>query len=237
MPSTLFMPDLVKSHDIFVIIPAYNEATIIQSVLQELQVHSYSLVVIDDGSSASLYTQLKKMPVYFLRHRVNLGQGAALQTGIEFALSKQAKYIITFDADGQHKASDIDLLVEILVNGKFDIVLGSRFMGNSVHNMSASRSFLLQLARYLNYFFTGLLLTDAHNGLRAMNRIAAGAMQIRENRMAHATEILSQIKKKGLRYFEAPVHVFYTPYSRQKGQDIWDSFRVFFDILLHKIFG
>lgn len=230
------MSNLINPRNVFVIIPAYNENTIILPVLQELLPYNYNLVVIDDGSAISLYPLLKKMPVYFLRHRVNLGQGAALQTGIEFSLSRQADCIVTFDADGQHQASDIDKLLQALIDNKADIALGSRFMGNSVHNMSAMRKILLKLARYVNYCFTGLLLTDAHNGLRAMTRVAGETIRIQENGMAHATELLSQIKKKKLSYVEVPVNVYYSPYSLKKGQTIWNSFRIFFDILLNKIF-
>jgi hypothetical protein len=102
--------------------------------------------------------------------------------------------------------------------------------------MSTRRKLLLQSARYLNYLFSGLLLTDAHNGLRAMTRAAASKLHIRENGMAHATEILSEIKKRKLRYEEVPVTIHYTAYSQKKGQTIWSGFRIFFDLLLNKIF-
>ena len=231
-----FMSHPINPGTIFVIIPAYNENTIIQLVVQELLKHKYQLVIVDDGSSNSLFPLLKNKPLYILRHKVNLGQGAALQTGIEFALTKKADYIVTFDADGQHKSDDIEVLLQTLVSFNVDIVLGSRFMEHSVHNMPVTRRIILHWARYLNYLFTGLLLSDAHNGLRAMTRKAANTLQIEENGMAHATEILSQIKKRKLLYAEVPVNIYYSPYSRKKGQTIWNSFRIFFDILLNKIF-
>jgi polyprenyl-phospho-N-acetylgalactosaminyl synthase len=226
----------INPQKVFIVIPAYNENTIIHSVVRELVSYKYNLVVIDDGSERNLYPLLKKMPVYFLRHSANLGQGAALQTGIEFSLSKQAEYIVTFDADGQHKASDIEKLLEPLVNNKMDIALGSRFMAETGPDIPAKRKILLHLARYVNYFFTGLFLTDAHNGLRAMTGSTAEKIRIHENGMAHATEILSQIKKNRLRYLEVPVNIHYTEYSRNKGQTLWSGFRIFFDILLNKIF-
>ena len=230
------MSNRIDPKNVFVIIPAYNENTIIHSVVQELVGYNYNLVVIDDGSQPNLYPLLKKMPVYFLRHRANLGQGAALQTGIEFSLNKQADYIVTFDADGQHKAGDIEKLLEPLADNKMDIALGSRFLTEAGPDIPAKRKMLLQLARYVNYFFTGLFLTDAHNGLRAMTRFTAEKIRIHENGMAHATEILSQIRKKQLRYVEVPVNIHYTDYSRKKGQTIWSGFRIFFDLLLNKIF-
>jgi polyprenyl-phospho-N-acetylgalactosaminyl synthase len=233
---TLFMSNHINPREVFVVIPAYNENAIIQSVIKELLPFQYNIVVVDDGSVKSLFALLNKMPVYFIRHRVNLGQGAALQTGIDFALSKQANYIVTFDADGQHQASDIDKLLQVLINDKADIISGSRFLEGSSHNMPAKRKALLQIARYVNFIFTGLLLTDAHNGLRVMTREAANKIQIRENGMAHATEILHEIKKKRLRHKEVPVNIHYTDYSTKKGQTLVSSFRIFFDLLLNKIF-
>lgn len=223
--------------DIYVVVPAYNEAATIRSVVDRLNSYEYSVVVVDDGSTPSLYPLLQDTPVHYLRHRVNLGQGAALQTGMDYALSKGATYIVTFDADGQHEAADIERFIGLLEEGNTDIVLGSRFMEEAVHNMSRRRKGVLQTARYVNYIFTGLLLSDAHNGVRALNRRAAESIRIHENRMAHATEILSQVKASKLRYAELPVHVYYTTYSQTKGQSAFGSFRILFDLLLTKLFG
>jgi len=230
------MPIPVNNRSIFIILPAFNEQAVIKPVIEELLAFDYQVIVVDDGSATGIYSLLTGMPVYLLRHEVNLGQGAALQTGIEFALSKDAQWLITFDADGQHDAADIGKLILPLSNDEADIVFGSRFMEGAVHNMPVKRRSLLKIARWLNYFFTGLLLTDAHNGLRAMNNKAAQKIRLRENGMAHATEILSQAKKQRLRYAEVPVNIRYTDYSRGKGQTTWSGFRVFFDLLLNKIF-
>ena len=230
------MSTLTDPKKVFVVIPAYNENAVIESVVKELLPYNFRLIVVDDGSETALYSLFENSPVIILRHPVNLGQGAALQTGIEYALLKQAGYIVTFDADGQHQASDIEKLLLPLANNAADISLGSRFMKGSGHNMTFIRKVLIQIARFLNYCLTGLLLTDAHNGLRAMNRKAASAIHTRQNGMAHATELLTQIKKNRLRYKEVPVTIRYTAYSRKKGQTVWSSFRIFFDILLNKIF-
>lgn len=233
---TLFMSPLIKQHDVFVIIPAYNEGAVILSVIEQFKLYNYKIVVVDDGSDEKLDNILHKLPVYLLRHVVNLGQGAALQTGIEFAMSQNAEYVVTFDADGQHNINDIEKLLLVLQQQNADVVLGSRFLIGSAHNMPSKRKLLLQFARRLNFVFTGLMLSDAHNGLRAMNRKAALSIQLTENRMAHATEILSQIKKNKLRYKEVPVSITYTNYSRKKGQTLASGFRIFFDLLLNKLF-
>lgn len=225
-----------KTMDVFVIVPCYNENAVIATVLARLVNFNYSIVVVDDGSQTPLDFLLSNFPVTLLRHSVNLGQGAALQTGIDYALSQNAKYIVTFDADGQHNADDIKNLIAALDNNEADIVLGSRFIAGGSHNMNSGRKAVIQFARLLNYIFTGLLLTDAHNGLRAMNRKAASSIYLQENGMAHATEFLAIIKKNKLRFKEVPVTIQYSDYSKAKGQTIWSGFRIFFDILLSKIF-
>lgn len=230
------MSTLIDPKEVCIVIPAYNEHAMIRQVVNDLLLFNYKIIVVDDGSEETLYPVLKDLPIHYLRHEINLGQGAALQTGIEFALSKNAKYIVTYDADGQHQATDIERLLLPLINNETDITLGSRFLPGANHNMPAGRRILLQIGRRLNYLLTGLLLTDAHNGFRAMNRKATISIQITENRMAHATELLTQIKKKKLQYKEIPVSIHYTEYSKQKGQSVWASFRIFFDLLLNKIF-
>lgn len=224
------------NHKIFVIIPAYNEVTTIRLVVEALVHKNYNIVVVDDGSNKNLQPSLASLPVYFLRHAINLGQGAALQTGIDFAVNKGADFLVNFDGDGQHQPADIERLVELMVATKADIILGSRFLPQASHNMPFSRKIILQTARFFNFIITGLFLTDAHNGLRIMNRHAATLITITENRMAHATQILSEIKKHQLKYEEAPVSILYTDYSRAKGQSAWNAFRILFDILLNKIF-
>jgi glycosyltransferase involved in cell wall biosynthesis len=230
------MSNLIDPKKVFVVVPAFNENSIIRQVINDLLAHHYNIVVVDDGSKEPAAELLNDLPVYFLRHPINLGQGAALQTGIEYALSNNAEYVITFDADGQHIATDIEQLLQPLINNEADIVLGSRFIKGSKHNMTGGRKILVQVGRWFNFMLTGLLLTDAHNGLRAMNKKAAASLHITQNGMAHATELLTEIKKKKLRYKEIPVTVHYTDYSKNKGQSAWSSFRIFFDLLLNKIF-
>ena len=221
---------------IFVIIPCYNEAGIIRETITAVIEKGYSIIVVDDHSTDNTKELLKEIPLIYLRHRVNMGQGAALQTGISFALRKEAEYLVTFDADGQHDVSDIDGMLHKLKEEHFDIVLGSRFLPGAGGNISAGRKLFLKAACYLNYLFTGILLSDAHNGLRIMNRHAAESIHLKENRMAHATEILKEIKKHGLKFGEFPVQIHYSGYSKKKGQSLLNSVRIFFDLVLNKIF-
>lgn len=208
-----------------------------RAVAEEVINTGYRVIIVDDGSSQDIAAEVKSLNgLYYLRHKINLGQGAALQTGIDFALKTDAVYLVTFDADGQHKPEDIPALIGPLQQQQADIVLASRFIQKGYHNATWQRKWLLQLARWVNYLFTGIYLSDAHNGLRAMNRLAASSIRITENRMAHATEIIAQIKKKKLRYKEVAAKVIYTDYSRKKGQSGLYSVKIFFDLVLQKLF-
>lgn len=221
----------------WVIIPAFNESAVIGKVVEDLLSREYNIVVVDDGSKTNLINQLSGITgIHYIRHKVNLGQGAALQTGITYSLQKGATRIVTFDADGQHSPDDLPALLTPLQDGTCDITLGSRFLSAGGHNAGKFRTWTLHVGRWVNFFFTGLRLSDAHNGLRAMSRKAAEKIKLKENRMAHATEILFLIKKHHLKYREVPVTITYTLYSKRKGQSVFNSIRIFFDLVLHKLF-
>jgi polyprenyl-phospho-N-acetylgalactosaminyl synthase len=226
----------IPDKTIMVIIPVYNEGAVIRATVESLLKKMISVIVVDDGSAEPIAQKLIDLPVTIIRHRVNLGQGAALQTGFNYALKKGASIVITFDADGQHTAADIEQLIAPILNNEADIVLGSRFLPGANTPVPLIRKILLQIACYINYLFSGLLLSDAHNGLRAFNIKALEKITITENRMAHASEILFELKKHRLVFKEIPVQIMYTSYSRQKGQNIGDSIKVLFDLVLHKLF-
>lgn len=221
----------------FIIVPAFNEHAVICKTINELLDRGYSVVVVDDGSHLPQYSLIKHLPVHCLRHDVNLGQGAALQTGTEYALEQGAEFIVHFDADGQHLAADIAALLVPLIKNDCDVVFGSRFLNNINTSVPLIKKIIIHSARYFHSFFTGILLTDAHNGLRAMNKNAALLLNITQNRMAHATELLFLIQKHKLRLQEVRVTVVYTTYSLQKGQSSWNSIRIGFDLILHKLFS
>lgn len=222
---------------ILIIIPVYNEKEKIRSVITELIAHSYgNIVVVDDGSVEDIFGEVRDLPVVYLKHLANLGQGAALQTGFNFARQYHHDVIVTFDADGQHDSGDIAALVKPVINDEADIVFGSRFLSGKAPDVPTIRKHMLKFARLVNYLFSGILLTDAHNGLRAFNSKTLNLLRITENGMAHATEILYEIKKHGLRYREVGVNIRYSAYSKRKGQSDWNSIRIFFDLVLHKLF-
>ena len=218
----------------FVVVPAYNESAGLGLVLQELVDAYPHVAVVDDGSTDSTLAIARQLAPFVVRHPINRGQGAALQTGIEFALRRGARYIVTFDADGQHRVEDIARLLVPLGAGECDITLGSRFLG-AVSAMPRTRWVLLKLAIGWTRLVSQLPLTDAHNGLRAFTRRAAEGIELSMDRMAHASELLDCIRRMNLPYREVPVHIRYTDYSLAKGQRSHDAFRVLFDYLMGRM--
>jgi glycosyltransferase involved in cell wall biosynthesis len=213
----------------WIVIAAYNEARVIADVLAEVRRTGNQVVVVDDGSADGTAQAAAAAGALVVEHPFNLGQGAALQTGIEFALAHGARFVVTFDADGQHRPEDVATLVEALARSDADFALGSRFLGHAV-NLPQARRILLKAATLFTRVTTGLKVTDAHNGLRAMTRRGAGRIRLRQNRMAHASEILHQIAGSGLRYVEAPVTIRYSDYSLAKGQRIGDAVTILVDL-------
>jgi glycosyltransferase involved in cell wall biosynthesis len=212
--------------DIWVVIAAFHEAAVIREVAAEVAAAGWSCVVVDDGSKDETAARAREAGVVVVRHAVNLGQGAALQTGIDFALRRHARAIVTFDADGQHRVEDIPVLIEALADA--DIVLGSRFLGG-VEGASKSRQALLRTATMVSNKLSGLKLTDAHCGLRAFRAEAAPRLRITQERMAHASQLLTKIQRSGLRVTEVPVTVRYTEHSMRKGQSGLQAVRILFD--------
>jgi glycosyltransferase involved in cell wall biosynthesis len=220
-----------------VVIPAFNEQDAITATVERLAEISCQVVVVDDGSTDNTWSLLNELPVHRLRHPVNLGQGAALQTGVRYAVRQGAQWIVHFDADGQHRVEDIAVLLAPLRRGEADVALGSRFLRTEdAMNVPTGRRVVLQTARIVNFLFTGLWLSDAHNGFRAMSRQAAELIDLKENGFAHATEILSEIRRHKLRYVECPTHIRYTDYSRAKGQRLTSAFNILCDLVLGKVF-
>lgn len=228
--------DMHVNSTVFVVVPAYNECRVIRDTMRPLIEMGYSVVVVDDASTDGTASALKGLPVYILRHRINRGAGAATQTGMSFALAQGARYIVHFDADGQHRAEDIPVLLAPLLAGQADVVMGSRFMRPADRAaVPRARRLLLRGGVIFNGLLTGMWLTDAHIGLRAFTADAAARIDIRERGFAHGSEILQQIKRAKVRCIEQPTMVSYTAYSMAKGQSALNAVRIVFDLLLRRI--
>ncbi|MDX2223549.1 MAG: glycosyltransferase family 2 protein [Rhodospirillaceae bacterium] len=223
-----------RAADAWVVVPAFNESAAIGGTLADLRRFFSSIVVVDDCSADDTAEIAARAGAHVCRHPVNLGQGAALQTGIDYALARGAEIVITFDADGQHRPEDALAMAEALTRGAADVVLSSRFLGDAP-GMPALKRLVLVLAVAFTRLTTGLAVTDTHNGLRAFSRPAATAFRIRQNRMAHASEILAEIARLRLRWIELPAVVRYTDYSIAKGQRLVGATEILKDLLIRKL--
>lgn len=216
----------------WVVIPLYNEATVIGDVIRHLRPHFAHIVCVDDGSTDASADIAREAGAYLVQHPVNLGQGAALQTGFEFALAHPGcGFIVTFDADGQHRVEDA---LEMLRRARQDdlaIVFGSRFLDTRT-KPGWLKKVVLKTAVWVTNKTTGLKLTDAHNGLRVIRSDAAAQVDLKQNRMAHATEIVLELARTGLPWTEHPVELLYTDYSKAKGQSILNSVNILVDLIV-----
>lgn len=223
-----------ERRSIWIVIAAFNEGPAIRAVVADALAEYPNVVVVDDGSSDDTAEEARRAGAMVIRHIVNLGQGAALQTGIKFALMREAGAIVTFDADGQHLTSDIPALARPVLDGDAEVALGSRFLGHA-ENISTAKLITLRAAILFTRLTTGVNFTDVHNGFRCLSPAAARRINIRQDRMAHASEILEQIALLKLKYVEAPVTIRYTEYSKLKGQRISNSLHILADLFVARM--
>jgi len=210
----------------FIVIPAYNEEKSIAKVIKDLKKGGYNdIVVVDDGSKDNTFSAAEKAGADVLRHFINRGQGAALKTGVDYALMQRADMIVTFDADGQHLVSEIKRMTQPIVKGEVDVTLGSRFLDGKT-KLPLKKRMVLKGAVFFMWLMYGIKLSDAHNGFRALSRKAAQKIEIKADRMEHASEIVEEIHKRRMRFKEIPVTIKYTDYSVKKGQSVWNSLRI-----------
>jgi len=226
----------MRNEDVWLVVPLYNEASVIGDVVTDARRRFPKIVCVDDGSRDGSAEAAESAGAAVVRHPFNLGQGAALQTGIDYALTDDAaRYIVTYDADGQHQLHDVEVMVERIRRGDVKVVFGSRFLDERT-KPSAMKKLVLRAAIAYTNATTGTSLTDAHNGLRVLDRDVASRLDITQNRMAHASEIVSQIgsmrfEGQQVRYDEEPVHILYTDYSRAKGQSLLNSINILAELI------
>ena len=222
----------LRYDDSWLVVPLYNEATVIGQVIDDARGTFANIVCVDDGSSDGSAAIARKHGARVIEHPFNLGQGAALQTGMEFVRRQtNARYIVTFDADGQHSVADAAAMVDRARADDLAIIFGSRFLDDATQ-VGWSKKLVLKTAAAVTKQQTGLDLTDAHNGLRLLRRDALQQVVLRQDGMAHASEIVSQLACTGLPWAEMPVHIAYTDYSKAKGQSLLNSVNILVDLVM-----
>ncbi|WIM86386.1 glycosyltransferase family 2 protein [Candidatus Mycobacterium wuenschmannii] len=218
-----------ETRDVWIVVPAFNEAGVIGDVIAELRSVFGNVVCVDDGSADDTGDLALRAGAHLVRHPVNLGQGAAIQTGVEYARSQpDARIFATFDADGQHRVSDVLAMIDRLATESADIVIGTRF-GPGVSRPPLLKRVVLQTATRLSPRGRRLGLTDTNNGLRVFNKTVADRLDITLNGMSHATEFVMLIDENRWRVAEQPVEVLYTEYSSAKGQPLLNGVNIIVD--------
>ncbi len=213
------------------VVPLYNEGTVVGEVIRALRERYPLVVAVDDGSSDDSAAVAAEAGAVVVRHPYNMGQGAALKTGIDYALRDvHMRQIVTFDADGQHQVDDAAAMIALREAEDVDAVLGSRFLDRRTRPGPLKRLVLRGAVWYSN-LTSGVRLTDAHNGLRVLGRHACEVITIEQNKMAHASEIVEELGRHDLSYREMPVHILYTDYSRSKGQSVLNAVNIVIDML------
>jgi len=227
----------VRPDDVWLVIPLYNERQVIGEVVSTARRAFSRIVCVDDGSRDGSGAIAAAAGAYLVRHPVNLGQGAALQTGFAYALADPAmRYVVTFDADGQHQIADVAAMLGRIRRDQLQVVFGSRFLDDRTRPHALKRLVLRMAVAYTN-LTTHTRLTDAHNGLRVIRRDVLERLDITQNRMAHASELVAQIADmriddKPVAYAEEPVHIQYTVYSAAKGQSLWNSVNILWELMI-----
>jgi len=219
---------------VFIIIPCYNESANIAMVINNVKNYG-TVVVVDDGSTDNSWQIAENQGIKVIKHLVNRGQGAALETGDNYAISQGADIVVHFDADGQHLPSEIPKLIQPIITNDADVVLGSRFLflADTKENRIPfiKKWLILKPAIIFQNLLLRIKLTDAHNGFRALTKKALERIKITQDGMAHASEIIEQILKNNLRYIEVPVTIRYYEF----GQGLFSGFKIIRDLLIGKI--
>lgn len=230
MPDSPAGPATGTNRDAWVVMPVYNEKTVVAAVVSEVLRSFPNVVCVDDGSVDGSAEQVARTGAHLVRHPINLGQGAALQTGLAYAKARPgARYFVTFDADGQHRVDDAQAMLAVARTGTADVVLGSRFLRKDAE-VPWPKRVVLKTAVALSPKARRLHLSDAHNGLRVFTRPVADQLRITMSDMAHASEIVGYLARSQWRVREVPVTINYTDYSKAKGQSLVNGVNILFDL-------
>ena len=210
--------------NIFVVIPAKDEDNYISSLISQILSLGFKNIVVVNDQSTDKTSQLAEQfeNVIVLEHVINLGAGASTQTGIAYAVSKNAETILTIDADLQHNPKDLIRLVDHMKNETCDLVIGSRFLQKN--DIPTSRRIFNKIGNLVSFLLTGKLLTDSQSGLKAISRKLSKTLDLNYDGFEFCMEIIKQAKSSNSKISEIPVDVRYTPETIKKGQSLRSGF-------------
>lgn len=225
-----------KNPSIWIVIPAYNEESVIGDVIGGLRKAGYeNILVVDDGSTDKTYERAKKAGAIALRHRLNRGKGAATKTGIEAAKLKDADIIVTMDGDDQHDPDDIDRLIDPIKKNHCDVVLGTRL--KNPKGMPSYKIVHNWIGNAIVWYLYGLWVSDSQSGFRAYSHHAAEVIDTKTDRYEYDSEVIREIYKYRLKYREVPIEVRYTEYSMGKAtkQSLMTGVKTLYRMIFHML--
>ncbi len=210
----------------YIVIPAKDEATRIAKVIYDVKRQGFQqILVVDDGSSDGTGDVAERAGALVYRHSINLGAGAATQTGIEAARKNGADFIVTLDADQQHFPEDIPLLLNKLKDGKLDLVIGNRFMGGD-NKIPLTREILNGIGNIVSWMASGVWVHDSQSGFRAFTAEFAEKSPLTSDSYEFAIEMIRYVKLHKAKLAEVPIKVKYTKETMAKGQNLLSGLRM-----------
>lgn len=220
----------------YVILPAYNEATRIQPVIEEIAQKGYKMVIVNDGSSDNTLEVVKesqkKYPknIYIYSHIINRGVGVAMQTGFDAVLKYNPKYIINMDSDGQHSADDLENVLEPLVTGRAQAVIGVR----PLKDMPLSRNIANSIMNLLTRIFYKVNVSDSQTGFRAITLEALKKININARGYLISSEFIREVNDNKIPFEEVPIKTIYTPETQAKGTNVTEAFKILIQMIKHQ---
>lgn len=220
----------------YVILPAYNEATRIQPVIEAIAEKGYNMVIVNDGSSDNTLEVIKqskrKFPnqIHIFSLIINRGVGVATQTGFDAVLRFNPKYIVSMDSDGQHSAEDLDNVIKPLVSGEAQAVIGVR----PLKDMPFTRNFANSIMNLLTRIFYNVNVSDSQTGFRALTIEALNTIEINARGYLISSEFIREINDNNIPFAEVPIQTIYTPETQAKGTNVKEAFKIFIQMLKHQ---
>ncbi|MFQ5475055.1 MAG: glycosyltransferase family 2 protein [Candidatus Nanoarchaeia archaeon] len=214
--------------ELYIIIPAYNEEKHLATVLKRVRKYSSRIVVIDDGSKDKTSERAEQIGVTVLKHPINLGKGAALKTGCDYAVQQGAKILIVMDSDGQHEPEDIPRFLEAL-KGK-DIVFGSRKKSKNMPAVLKFGNWFLNESAALLF---RIRISDTQSGFRAFTAKAYKKIRWEANNYSMETEMITNVRRNKLKYDEIFIKTIYG--DKYKGTTVVDGMKIFLNMLWWRI--